>query len=54
MEEMVGMIFVENEHVVKVNEFEWEGKKQGIHDALECLGSVFEAKMHEVKFEKVA
>jgi hypothetical protein len=52
MEEMLFPGRTENEEVVKVDEKERERTEKGIHEPLERLGGVFEAKWHEVKFKE--
>jgi hypothetical protein len=51
MEEMLFPGRTENEEVVKVDKKEGEGTEKGIHETLERLGGIFEAKWHEVKFK---
>ncbi len=46
------MVLAENENVVKVNENEGEGSKEGIHESLESLDSIFETKRHEMEFKQ--
>jgi hypothetical protein len=46
------MVFAENQDVTEVDENERKGTKKGIHEALECLGSILEAKGCEIEFKK--
>jgi hypothetical protein len=52
VEEMLFPGRTENEKVIKIDEKERKGTEKGIHEALERLGSIFEAKGHEVEFKE--
>ncbi len=44
--------WTENEEIVKVNEKEGKGTEEGVHEALEDLSGIFEAKWHEIELEE--
>jgi hypothetical protein len=52
MEEVFCTVFAENEDVIQVKENEGKETQKGIHEALEGLSSIFEAKRHEMKFKQ--
>jgi hypothetical protein len=52
VEEMLLPGGAENEEIIKIDKKERKGTEKGVHEALECLGSIFKAKGHEVEFKE--
>jgi hypothetical protein len=52
VEEVLLSGWAENEEIIQVNEKEGKGAEKGVHEALESLGSIFEAKRHEIELEE--
>jgi hypothetical protein len=52
MEEMLLTGWAENEEIIEVNKEEGKGTEKGVHEALESLCSIFEAKRHEIELKE--
>jgi hypothetical protein len=52
MEKMLLTCWTENEEIIKVYKEEGKRAEEGIHEALESLGGIFETEWHEIELEE--